>query len=112
MENPVTELIESWPEPQQAIAFQLRSLVLGLDIGIEEAVKWKMPTFFLDSNVCGILCCRDHVNLQFFNGADLTDPANKLEGTGKSMRHIKFYSLDELDRNLVSGYVREAGERA
>lgn len=30
-----------------------------------------------------------HVNVGFFHGADLPDPARVLEGTGKRMRHVK-----------------------
>ena len=30
-----------------------------------------------------------HVNLGFFHGADLPDPAGLLEGAGKRMRHVK-----------------------
>src|SRR6185312_11202392 len=30
-----------------------------------------------------------HVNVGFFHGAALHDPARLLEGTGKSMRHVK-----------------------
>jgi hypothetical protein len=30
-----------------------------------------------------------HVNIGFFHGASLDDPAQLLEGTGKSMRHVK-----------------------
>jgi hypothetical protein len=32
---------------------------------------------------------RDHVNVGFFQGATLDDPADLLEGTGKRMRHVK-----------------------
>ena len=32
---------------------------------------------------------RDHVNVGFFRGAELVDPAGLLEGTGKCMRHVK-----------------------
>lgn len=32
---------------------------------------------------------RAHVNVGFFRGAELADPARLLEGTGKSMRHVK-----------------------
>jgi hypothetical protein len=31
----------------------------------------------------------DHVNVGFFNGAALADPAQLLEGRGKRMRHVK-----------------------
>src|SRR5262245_18745651 len=30
-----------------------------------------------------------HVNVGFFHGAALSDPAGLLEGTGKTMRHVK-----------------------
>jgi hypothetical protein len=30
-----------------------------------------------------------HVNVGFFHGAALSDPAHLLEGTGKAMRHVK-----------------------
>lgn len=32
---------------------------------------------------------KDHVNVGFFHGAVLEDPAGLLEGTGKRMRHVK-----------------------
>src|SRR5262245_37463053 len=32
---------------------------------------------------------KDHVNVGFFRGAFLDDPAQLLEGTGKRMRHVK-----------------------
>jgi hypothetical protein len=49
---------------------------------------------------CPVACVQDapfgyvntfkaHVNVGFFNGATLDDPAGLLEGTGKRMRHVK-----------------------
>ena len=32
---------------------------------------------------------KDHVNIGLFYGAELRDPADLLEGTGKRMRHVK-----------------------
>ena len=37
-----------------------------------------------------------HVNVGFFRGAELADPAGLLEGTGKFMRHVKLRP----DRNV------------
>jgi hypothetical protein len=42
---------------------------------------------------------RAHVNVGFFHGSALLDPAGLLEGTGKYMRHVKVrpgLALDEL----------------
>ncbi len=40
---------------------------------------------------------RDHVNIGFFFGALLKDPARLLEGTGKRGRHVKLWPGRELD---------------
>ena len=32
---------------------------------------------------------KEHVNVGFYRGADLPDPARLLEGSGKMMRHVK-----------------------
>ncbi len=54
----------------------------------------------------------DHwINLGFYQGADLPDPKNRLEGTGKKLRHIKIRSVDECEqeslRELLAAAVRE-----
>ena len=38
-----------------------------------------------------------HVNVGFFRGAELADPAGLLEGTGKYMRHVKLRPGGDLD---------------
>lgn len=46
-----------------------------------------------------------HVNVGFFLGARLDDPAGLLEGTGKFMRHVKLLPMQTIDgpalRNLI-----------
>lgn len=36
-----------------------------------------------------VACHKAHVNVGFFRGAHLEDPAGILQGTGKNMRHVK-----------------------
>ena len=38
-----------------------------------------------------------HVNVGFFRGAELSDPASQLEGTGKYMRHVKLRPESSVD---------------
>ncbi len=38
-----------------------------------------------------------HINVGFFRGAELEDPARLLEGTGKRMRHVKVKPGVEID---------------
>ena len=50
-----------------------------------------------------------HVNVGFYHGAALADPAHLLEGTGKRMRHVKLRpetatNADELSRLIETAY--------
>jgi hypothetical protein len=49
-----------------------------------------------------------HVNVGFFRGADLADPKGVLEGSGKSMRHVKIRPRDTLDDAALSNLISAA----
>jgi hypothetical protein len=55
---------------------------------------------------CYIATNAGHINLGFPRGSTLPDPNCVLEGEGKAMRHIKFASIAELERNYVRRYLR------
>ncbi len=42
-----------------------------------------------------------HVNVGFFRGAELADPAQLLEGTGKYMRHVKLRPESDVDATAL-----------
>ena len=42
-----------------------------------------------------------HVNVGFFRGAKLVDPAGLLEGTGKYMRHVKLRPESDIDATAL-----------
>ena len=51
------------------------------------------------------------INLGFYQGADLPDPQNRLEGTGKKLRHVKIRAVDECEtqaiRDLLTAAIAE-----
>ena len=49
-----------------------------------------------------------HVNIGFFHGAELTDPAQLLEGTGKYMRHVKLRPESDVDATALVKLVAAA----
>ncbi|MBN8630644.1 MAG: DUF1801 domain-containing protein [Rhodobacterales bacterium] len=51
---------------------------------------------------------RDHVNLGFYQGTSLPDPAARLKGTGKAMRHIPLSDPADLDDPAVLTLIRAA----
>ncbi|HEX5648124.1 MAG TPA: DUF1801 domain-containing protein [Steroidobacteraceae bacterium] len=52
-----------------------------------------------------------HVNVGFFLGADLPDPAGLLEGAGKYMRHVKLRPGAEIDRKALTALIQAAYSR-
>ena len=49
-----------------------------------------------------------HVNVGFFRGAELDDPAGLLEGDGKSMRHVKLRPDVEVDAAALERLIERA----
>jgi hypothetical protein len=49
-----------------------------------------------------------HVNVGFFHGAELADPAGLLEGTGKFMRHVKLNPGSAFDAMALSELIGAA----
>jgi len=51
---------------------------------------------------------KDHVNVGFFYGALLEDPAGLLQGGGKRMRHVKLRPGDEIDTAALGDLIAAA----
>jgi hypothetical protein len=62
----------------------------GCGPDVRELLHDGHPTACVDDAAFGYVnAFRDHVNVGFFYGASLDDPAGLLEGSGKRMRHVK-----------------------
>lgn len=51
---------------------------------------------------------KQHVNLGFYHGVTLADPNSLLDGTGKRLRHIKIYTIDDTERTDIHKLIRAA----
>ena len=51
---------------------------------------------------------KSHINVGFFHGASLEDPAGLLEGTGKRMRHVKLKPGSELNTAALAALIDAA----
>jgi hypothetical protein len=49
-----------------------------------------------------------HVNLGFYHGGSLKDPAGLLEGTGKKLRHVKIHDLGEAGNPAIRTLLKQA----
>ncbi|TYA71457.1 YdeI/OmpD-associated family protein [Seonamhaeicola marinus] len=108
----VEEYIEENTKWTEALSI-LRSIMLSTEL--EETLKWSIPTYTIQGkNVLGISAFKDHFGIWFFNGVFLKDHYNLLrnaqEGKTKAMRQLNFSSIEEMDKNVILHYVKEAIE--
>ena len=72
---------------------------------------------------CPVACIEDvpfayvnaftrHVNVGFYNGADLPDPLALLEGSGKRMRHVKLKPGEAIDEQALGKLIAVAYDDA
>ena len=104
----VDRLLAEVDPSQREVARALRDLILEAAPELGEIVKWGTPCYVGRKLVCSIAAHSDHTNLEFYRGTSLRDPKRLLEGTGKSLRHVKLHAADEVNPALLAPILREA----
>ena len=110
--------LEVYDRPVRDLALALREAILEEAPDASESVYqvYTVAIWFgfsgkMKDMFCYIATNAKHVNLGFPRGALLPDPNRVLEGEGKTMRHIKFRSLAEMERPFVRRYIQAAMEQ-
>lgn len=99
------EYFDMLEPPMAEVARYLRQLLLELEPGLNEELKWGLPVYGRPENIISVIAHSRWVNLQLFNGAHLPDPENLLGGTGKNMRHVKLHSLEAAQAPAVKALI-------
>ncbi|MFK7913466.1 MAG: DUF1801 domain-containing protein [Pseudomonadales bacterium] len=94
------DLLRDCAPEVQALAEQLRTAILAIHPESTVVVRLgdRAATFGvgpkkMSEGYCYIMPLKDRVNLGFYQGSSLSDPTGLLEGTGKSLRHVKVHSM-------------------
>lgn len=106
MNQEITEYIEQAPAPQRAIMQTIRALIHATVENAQESYKWSRPVFGKTKDFAYLKSAKSYVTLGFMNYKLIDDPQNKLEGTGKDMRHIKIKKVEEIDKQELSGWLK------
>jgi hypothetical protein len=109
------EVIDAFQPEVQAIARALRATITSIH---KDAVELAWPRLKIASFGVGPKKMSEHyayiapqsayVNLGFYHGVVLEDPANLLEGAGKRLRHIKIKSLGDVARKEIRTLLKAA----
>ena len=95
----------------QGVLKGLRGLVKKTVAGCEEYVNpWKIPSVDSNGTVFGFMTGKEHVTFIFWRGAALPDPEGLLEGTGKSVRHVKVRTTADVKKPALKKLIVEAAK--
>jgi len=87
---------------QKAIAIALEDVVKTRWPHLTVKLAWGFPCWSGNERVFSVMGQVDRCNLQLWQGARLADDFyDRIEGTGKSLRHVKVYSLDDVNDELI-----------
>jgi hypothetical protein len=107
--------IDRWLDGQTAelgaIARQWFAAMRECGDEVRELLHDGCPTAcFGDAPFAYVNVFRAHVNVGFFQGAALTDPARLLEGSGRFMRHVKLRPGKSVNEAALSRLIESAYE--
>ncbi|EZH75910.1 hypothetical protein ATO12_03715 [Aquimarina atlantica] len=106
----VEEFMSKNKEWKEALEI-LRGILLTTEM--KETIKWGVPVYTInDKNVIGLGAFKSYVGIWFYQGVFLEDKAKKLlnaqEGKTKGLRQWRFTTVDDIDKDLVLHYIKEA----
>lgn len=112
--DPVDQFLSSYEPEVRELAHGARALVRRLvpDATEKLLLRWKTFAYGRTRKFCAVSPYKAWVNLQFHSGANLPDPSGLLEGTGKSMRHVKVTAPIDLESQALAELIRSAAELA
>ncbi len=97
MDEQVKKYLENLPSPQKEICKKVRTIILKTFPDLKESFKngvpWYEKFYFVGF--------KDHVNIGFCVEGLTEKEMSPLEGKGRYMRHVKIYSLVEIEENHI-----------
>lgn len=95
--------------PLGAIARRWFEVMCGCGDDVGEVMHDGQPTACVDGAAFAYVdAFTSHVNVGFFQGAELLDPSGLLEGTGKFMRHVKLRPEVAIDTDALTALIGAA----
>jgi hypothetical protein len=101
--------MDEQPEELGAIARRWFDVIRKCGDDVRELIHDDAPTACVaDAAFAYVDAFTAHVNVGFFNGASLADPAGLLEGTGRFMRHVKLKPGQNVDGRALASLIDSA----
>ena len=91
------------------MVISIRAIFLRANEELIEDIKYGGLVFNV-SNVLigGIYTYKQHISIEFSDGADFTDNDSILVGSGKKRRHLKIYENDDIVKKNSEYFINQA----
>lgn len=101
--------IQSISSEKFDMVIAIRDIFLRANEELVEGIKYGGLVFNVsDTLIGGIYSYKEHISIEFSNGADFIDSDSILEGGGKKRRHLKIYKNDDIVQKKVAHFVSQA----
>jgi hypothetical protein len=90
---------------QYMIVEAVRALVKSSFPGTLEEVKYGGILFSSGVQFCGVFAYKEHVSVEFSMGAKIADTYGFLEGRGKGRRHLKLFTVIDVEEKRLVQYL-------
>jgi len=96
--------------PEQCeLVTSIRGLFLSANSDLVDDIKYGGLVFNLSGKLIGgIYTYKEHISIEFSNGASFADPDSILEGKGKQRRHLKIQSDEDISIKSAEYFIKQA----
>jgi hypothetical protein len=105
----VEKYVKKQKSPQREIVQKIRDTILKTLPDVREELKMGVPWY---EGKFYVVALKDHVNLGFSVQGLSEQEKSLFEGKGKMMRHLKFYSLDDVNDARVIRLLKLVAEKS
>jgi len=110
MDNQVRNYLEKQKSSQKEILQKVREIFLETLPNCNEKSAWGVVTYA--NNKFYIAAMKNRVHVGFAITGLSKEEIKLFEGSGKTMRHLKIHSLDEIDKEKLVKLIKLVDEKA
>ena len=110
MDKLVEKYIEKQKSPQKEILLKIRDIFLKTLPKCKEGIAWGVVVF--GNNKFYIASMKNRVHIGFAITGLSKEEIRMFEGSGKTMRHIKIHSIDDIDEKKLVELIKLVDKKA
>jgi len=92
---------------QYKVVAAIRELIFRFDKSVNEEIKYGGLLYSQEKPFGGLFVYKDHVSMEFSDGACFSDPGKLLIGCGKFRRHLKFKTAEDVNEVNIHNFLKQ-----